>query len=44
MQTTFSLTTQGQGLYEFTADVARWVSGQGDGLLTLMGGTRLHRS
>ena len=36
MQTTFSLTTQGQGLYEFTADVARWVSGQGDGLLTLM--------
>ena len=37
MQTTFSITTRGQGLYEFTSDVTRWVAGagQGDGLLTL---------
>ncbi|KCV81506.1 hypothetical protein ATO10_11357 [Actibacterium atlanticum] len=33
MQTEFTLQTAGQGLYEFTRDVARWV--QGDGLLTL---------
>jgi len=31
--TTFALGTHGQGLYEFTRDVADWVSG--DGLLTL---------
>ena len=36
MQTTFSLTTRGQGLYEFTSHVVRWTAGQGDGLLTLM--------
>ena len=36
MQTTFSVTTHGQGLYEFTGHVARWTAGQGDGLLTLM--------
>jgi secondary thiamine-phosphate synthase enzyme len=34
MQTRFEITTSGPGLYEFTADVARWV--QGTGLLTLM--------
>ncbi|MEO0379123.1 MAG: secondary thiamine-phosphate synthase enzyme YjbQ [Pseudomonadota bacterium] len=33
MQTTFTLQTRGPGLYEFTHDVARWVSGTG--LLTL---------
>ena len=33
LQTEFSVRTAGQGLYEFTRDVARWV--QGDGLLTL---------
>ena len=31
--TLFTLRTDGQGLYEFTRDVAGWV--QGDGLLTL---------
>lgn len=36
MQTTFSISTHGQGLYEFTRDVARWTAGQGDGLATLM--------
>jgi len=38
MQTTFSITTNGPGLYEFTRDVANWVSGcnMGTGLLTLM--------
>lgn len=36
MQTTFQIVTSGQGLYEFTGDVAGWVRGQGDGLLTLM--------
>lgn len=35
MQTIFSIQTRGQGLYEFTRDVTRWVSGYGDGLLTL---------
>ena len=33
MHTTFTIPTNGPGLYEFTRDVARWVSG--DGLLTL---------
>ena len=33
MQTTFTLQPKGPGLYEFTHDVARWVSGTG--LLTL---------
>ncbi len=36
MQTTFIIETNGQGLTEFTRDVARWISGAGDGLLTLM--------
>ncbi|MEX3314842.1 secondary thiamine-phosphate synthase enzyme YjbQ [Sulfitobacter sp. PS-8MA] len=36
MQTCFSIRTAGQALYEFTGDVAAWLSGQGDGLLTLM--------
>ena len=35
MQTTFTISTRGQGLYEFTRDVAQWVSGAPDGLLTL---------
>ena len=38
MQTTFTIQTHGQGLYEFTGDVARWLRGghpSGDGLLTL---------
>ena len=38
MQTTFTIQTHGQGLYEFTGDVARWLRGghpRGDGLLTL---------
>lgn len=36
-QTVFRLSTQGQGLYEFTRDVTGWVTGQGvdQGLLTL---------
>lgn len=34
LHTTFSIPTQGPGLYEFTRDVAAWV--QGDGLLTLL--------
>ncbi len=33
MQTTFTLSTEGPGLYEFTREVATWV--QGTGLLTL---------
>ena len=33
MQTVFQIETRGQGLYEFTRDVARWV--EGEGLLTL---------
>ena len=33
MQTTFTLQTNGQGLYEFTRDVAQWATG--NGLLTL---------
>lgn len=35
MHTTFTIQTTGPGLYEFTGDVARWLAGQGDGLLTL---------
>jgi len=35
--TTFTISTQGQGLYEFTSDVQGWLVGQTpiDGLLTL---------
>lgn len=33
MQTTFTIPTNGPGLYEFTADLESWV--KGDGLLTL---------
>jgi secondary thiamine-phosphate synthase enzyme len=38
MQTRFSISTSGQGLYEFTREVAHWVSdvGQEGGLLTLL--------
>jgi len=36
VQTTFEIDTRGPGLTEFTRDVARWLRGQGDGLLTLM--------
>lgn len=36
MQTTFTIQTHGQGLNEFTDEVAQWLAGQGDGLLTLM--------
>jgi len=36
VQTTFEIETNGPGLTEFTRDVARWLRGQGDGLLTLM--------
>ncbi|GAA6179292.1 secondary thiamine-phosphate synthase enzyme YjbQ [Shimia sp. NS0008-38b] len=36
MQSEFSISTRGPGLYEFTSDVARWVAQHGDsGLLTL---------
>lgn len=35
MQTRLTLSTHGPGLYEFTRDVAAFVAGQGDGLLTL---------
>jgi secondary thiamine-phosphate synthase enzyme len=35
MQTTFSIQTRRQGLYEFTREVTRWAAGRGDGLLTL---------
>lgn len=35
MYTTFTLTTSGPGLYEFTPEVSHWLAGQGDGLLTL---------
>ncbi|MBR9843854.1 MAG: YjbQ family protein [Rhodobacteraceae bacterium] len=37
MQTVFQISTHGQGLYEFTRDVTRWVQGAGqdEGLLTL---------
>lgn len=35
--TTFQITTQGKGLYDFTAEIACWIQAQGvcDGLLTL---------
>lgn len=36
MQTTITLRTTGQGLYEVTRDIADWLSGQGDGMLTLL--------
>jgi secondary thiamine-phosphate synthase enzyme len=36
MITEFQISTRGQGLYEFTADVARWPNTSSDGLLTLM--------
>ncbi len=36
MQNLFTVETKGQGLYEFTSEVRRWLSGQGDGLLVLM--------
>ena len=36
MQTVFTIQTRGQALYEITEDVARWISGEGDGLLTLL--------
>ena len=36
MNTDFEIITQGPGLYEFTRDVAHWLAGQGNGLLTLM--------
>lgn len=37
MQTRFTISTQGQGLYEFTRDVRNWAEGSGAraGLLTL---------
>jgi secondary thiamine-phosphate synthase enzyme len=35
MQTTFTIATTGPGTHEFTAEVADWTRGQGDGLLTL---------
>ena len=35
LQTTFTIQTNGQGLYEFTRDVTRWVDGAQDGVLTL---------
>lgn len=36
MQTQFHIDTHGPGLTEFTDIVARWLRGQGDGLLTLL--------
>ena len=36
MQTTFTLSTQGPGLYPFTGQASAWLHGAGDGLLTLM--------
>ncbi|MCV2891024.1 secondary thiamine-phosphate synthase enzyme YjbQ [Ruegeria aquimaris] len=36
MLTEFSVPTRGPGLYEVTREVRRWLTGQGDGLLTLM--------
>ena len=32
----FTVTTRGQGLYDFTNAGAQWIEGAGDGLLTLM--------
>lgn len=36
MQTIFDIPTRGQGLYEITDQVAAWVDGADDGLLTLL--------
>lgn len=36
MQTEFEIATTGPGMTEFTREVAAWVSGRGDGLLTLL--------
>ena len=36
MQTDFEIATRGPGLHEITGEVARWLAGKGDGLLTLM--------
>ena len=36
MQTEFEISTRGAGLYGFTREVGRWLSGAGDGVLTLM--------
>ena len=36
MQTTFTVTTSGPGLYEITEQVARWLEPEAEGLLTLM--------
>lgn len=36
LQTTFEISTRGPALYEFTRDVAWWIAGAGDGLLTLL--------
>jgi secondary thiamine-phosphate synthase enzyme len=35
MQTVLTLSTRGPGLYEFTQEVAGFLRGQGDGLVTL---------
>jgi secondary thiamine-phosphate synthase enzyme len=35
MQSSFEIATRGAGLYPFTDPVARWLAGQGDGLVTL---------
>ena len=35
MQTSFEINTSGAGLYEFTNQVAEWLDGHGDGLVTL---------
>ncbi|MFW5641822.1 MAG: secondary thiamine-phosphate synthase enzyme YjbQ [Roseicyclus sp.] len=36
MQTRFEVATRGPGLHEITGEVADWLRGAGDGLLTLM--------
>lgn len=36
METVFTVQTRGLGLYEITPQVARWLSGQGRGVVTLM--------
>jgi len=36
MHTTFTIETRGPGLTEITAQVARWLPGDGDGVLVLM--------
>ncbi|WP_111431543.1 secondary thiamine-phosphate synthase enzyme YjbQ [Rhodobacteraceae bacterium DSL-40] len=35
MQTIFTISTTGPGLYDFTREVRRWTEGHGEGLLTL---------